>query len=114
MTTSRHTIVTAGTRRSFLVGAAACLLSAPSIVRAKSLMPVRCVIMPIEGPHAGSTISLQPPPQEGFVRRLLFNACNNDLKSGRTESTSIVNGGRLSESEMRALVEYARKDGFPR
>ena len=57
-------------------------------------------------------IDWSPRPQEGFVRRLFFSWCDRNLKSGRTESTFVCNGRRLSESEMRNLVAYARKWGF--
>lgn len=52
------------------------------------------------------------PPQEGFVRRLFFDMCDKDLKAGRAESSMLVNGQPLSESEMLSIVAYARRHGF--
>lgn len=52
------------------------------------------------------------PPQEGFVRRLLFDMCDKDLKAGRPKSSMLVNGRPLSASEMRSIVAYARRYGF--
>jgi len=40
---------------------------------------------------------------------VLFAACDRDLKYGRSESSWIVNGRRLSVNEMRALVDYAER-----
>jgi len=60
---------------------------------------------------ASEPISLPQRPQEGFVRRLLFARCDKDLRNGRTEGPTL-NGRRLSESEMRHLVAYARRHGF--
>jgi hypothetical protein len=97
------------TRRGIFIGAAASLLCAPAIVRAASLMPVRVVIMPIEPPRFDQ---LSEIPHEGLWRRVMFACCDRDLKGGRTESSIIVNGGRLSEHQMRDLVAYARKYGF--
>lgn len=55
--------------------------------------------------------SPKPLPQEGWVRRVLFNACRNALKAGRT-GTVIVNDRPLSDDEMRRLVAYAERHGF--
>ena len=41
------------TRRQFLIGISAALVSAPAIVRAGSLMKVRGIIMPIPGNYYG-------------------------------------------------------------
>jgi len=72
-------------------------------------MPVRGLIMPI---NAVEPVEASLRPQEGFARRLFFSWCDSNLKSGRTESTFYCNGRRLSESEMRNVVAYARKWGF--
>lgn len=37
-------------RRSFLTGLGAALITAPAVVRASSLMPVRGLVMPVEQP----------------------------------------------------------------
>lgn len=49
-------------------------------------------------------------PQEGFVRRMLFDMCDKALKRGSTGP--IMNGRHLTDDEMRKLVAYARKHGF--
>ncbi len=51
-------------------------------------------------------------PQEGQWRRYMFASCERALQAGRTESRFILNDRRLTEVEMRALVEYARRYGF--
>ena len=81
---------------------------------------VKCAALAHEeavgGPFLGAeaTTTFEPCPQEGFVRRLMFHWCNNDLRAGRTESSFEVNGGRLAEDEMRRLVAYAKRHGFLR
>jgi hypothetical protein len=88
------------TRRGVLIGTAASLLCTPAIVRASSLMPVRGLIMPIERPNAG------------FAERLCYSFLDYDLKIGRTESSLLFNGRRLSEGEMRRIVAYGWRHGF--
>jgi hypothetical protein len=97
------------TRRGAFIGATASLLCAPAIVRAAGLMPVRGVILPVE---LRKFEKISEMPQEGFWRRVMFAACDRDLKEGRTESSIIVNYHRLSETEMCDLVAYAQKYGF--
>jgi hypothetical protein len=87
-------LTTAITRRDVLAGAAA-FLSPPAIVRAAGLMPACGATMLIEGLPSASATQFEPRPQEGFVRRLMFNCCNNDLRAGRTESSFVINGKRL-------------------
>ncbi len=78
-------------------------------MRAANLMPVRGLIMPI---NFAETVESSLRPQEGFVRRLFFSSCDSNLKSGHTESNFYCNSRRLSESEMRNVVAYARMWGF--
>ena len=52
-----------------------------------------------------------PQPNEGFVRRVLFAACDKALQAGRAAGP-IVNGQPLTETAMRGLVAYAHGHGF--
>lgn len=100
----KSTITT--TRRGVLVGAAAFLLHPPlSWQQARAERQ-----MPIEGLQSASTTGFDRSAQEGFARRLMFNCCYNDLRTGRTESSFLVNGKRLAESEMRRLTIYAQRE----
>jgi len=54
----------------------------------------------------------ETPQQEGFVRRLLFRWCALDLQAGRCESSFPYTGRKLTVSDMRALVDYAKRLGF--
>jgi len=87
------------TRRGVLLGLTASLLSAPAIVRASSIMPVRRVL-----------ITEPDRPQEGFVRRLWFDACATGLLQGRITVT--INGRHPTLSEAERTVRYALKHGF--
>ena len=90
------------TRRSILIGAAASLLSAPAIVRAASLMPVRRVSFPYG------------PQYAGFVDRLFLHALENSLEAGlRAGRTSIELCGRTIQIDSaRRRVAFARAHGF--
>jgi hypothetical protein len=90
------------TRRSILIGAAASLLSAPAIVRAASLMPVRRVSFPYG------------PQYAGFVDRLFLHALENSLEAGlRAGRTSIELCGRtIQVDSARRRVAFARAHGF--
>ncbi len=52
----------------------------------------------------------EPTPYEGFVRRLLFAACADALRTGC--GAPVVNGQPLTYAHMRRLVAYARRHGF--
>jgi hypothetical protein len=90
------------TRRSILIGAAASLLSAPAIVRAASLMPVRRVSFPYG------------PQYAGFVDRLFLHGLENSLEAGlRAGRTSIELCGRtIPVDSARRRVAFARAHGF--
>jgi hypothetical protein len=90
------------TRRSILIGAAASLLSAPAIVRASNLMPVRRVSFPYG------------PQYAGFVDRLFLHALENSLEAGlRAGRTSIELCGRtIPVDSARRRVAFARAHGF--
>ena len=87
------------TRRGVVLGLTASCLSAPAIVRASSIMPVRRVL-----------ITEPDRPQEGFARRLWFDACASGLVAGRITMT--INGRTPSLSEAERTVRYALKYGF--
>ena len=84
-------------RRSVLLGLAASSLSAPAIVRASIIMPVRRVL-------------LTERPSAGFVQRLFYNWLAADLRGGHM--TTVINGSVVSLSEAERLVGYARKNGW--
>jgi len=97
------------TRRGVLLGFGASLLAAPAIVRASSIMPVRRVLITDPAP-----IAVPERPQEGFVRRLWFDACASGLLQGRI--TVVRNGHMLGHvvtfSDAERTVRYALKHGF--
>jgi hypothetical protein len=70
------------TRRNFLVGASASLLSAPAVVRAASLMPVRNIII--------------DPPYWGFVDRLFA------FRAG-SAATKLIYAGWSAEDAAREM-----------
>jgi len=87
------------TRRGVLLGLTASLLSAPAIVRMSNIMPVRRVL-----------ITEVERPQEGFVRRLWFDACASGLLQGRI--TVAINGRYPTLGEAERTVRYALNHGF--
>jgi hypothetical protein len=86
-----HSLIT---RRSTLIGAAASLLCAPSIVRAANLMPVRRLPFPYG------------PQYAGYCGRLLLHALESNLRTGKMNT--YVNGEIVSESEARRIVKNAQ------
>jgi len=97
------------TRRGVLIGVAASLIFAPAVVHAASLMPVRGLIFPIgrlrwEADHPG-----QPYPWPSILQCWAWDSFRKDLEAGRTESSLICNGRRVSESELRRIVAFARR-----
>jgi hypothetical protein len=85
-------------RRSVLVGASLCVICAPAIVRATSLMLVRELRSPTERLYAG------------FVQRLFLAALYNNLGTGRM--TVNANGKIISEVDARRMVARARVHGW--
>ena len=81
-------------RRSVLVGTGLCVICAPAIVRATSLMLVRELRSPTERLY------------EGFVQRLFLAALHNNLRTGRM--TVNANGRIVSEVDARRVVARAR------
>ena len=92
------------TRRGILIGAVASLISAPAIVRATSLMPVRSLIFPIKR-------SSRLNPLGKFYRRCFYHNLDFDLKTGR--SMSLVENGRIiSVADAHRMVAHARAEGW--
>jgi hypothetical protein len=56
-------------------------------------------------------LSTDAKPHEGFVRRILFDACRPALQT-RPLGSVILNDKRLSEAELRRWVTYAERNGF--
>ena len=95
------------TRRNILIGVFASLVGAPAIVRASSLMPVRCVPLQILTPE------LKTPRTLGEWYQLCFyNNLENALEAGRAMTTVINNGKILSVTEAHRMVARAREKGW--
>ena len=86
------------TRRSIFIGAAALLISAPAIVRATSLMPVRRLPPPFG------------PQTVGFVERLMYQSLASNLRTGRMSTT--LNGKIIPEADARRMVVRAQDYGW--
>jgi hypothetical protein len=86
-------------RRSLLLGLAACSVSAPAVVRASALMPIRRIVIPeVNRPWAG------------YVERLFYNALAANLRRGRI--TVSMNGTIPTLCEAERLVSKARQNGW--
>ena len=86
------------TRRRIIVGAVACLISAPAIVRIGGLMPVRRLPPPF-GPQFA-----------GYCERVMYQALESNLKSGRM--STVLNGKIILEADARRLVARAQDYGW--
>jgi hypothetical protein len=90
------------TRRSIFIGAAASIISAPAIVRATSLMSVRCLTLdralPIGRQYAG------------FCERLMYQSLADNLRADKM--TTVVNGTIVAKADAHRLVAHARKQGW--
>ena len=86
------------TRRRIIVGAAACFITAPAIVRIGGLMPVRRLPPPIGRQFAG------------YCERLMYQALEANLKSGRM--STVLNGKIILEADARRLVARAQDYGW--
>ena len=92
------------TRRSILVGVAASLICAPTIVRAASLMPVRGLPLQFLNPEF-----LNPLGQ--FYRRCFYHSLDSDLRAGR--AMSVRNNEKIiSVAEAHRMVARARAQGW--
>ena len=91
--------MTAMTRRSIFIAAAAALICAPAIVRTTGLMPV-----------PGRPLQFLSPLGE-FYRRCFYRSLENDLRAGRSMST-VIDGKIVSVVEARRMVALARAQGW--
>jgi hypothetical protein len=93
------------TRRNILIGVFASLVGAPAIVRASSLMPVRCVPLQILTPE------LKTPRTLGEWYQLCFyNNLENALEAGRAMRP--IGGKTISVAEGYRIVARAREKGW--
>jgi hypothetical protein len=92
------------TRRNILIGAAAPLICAPTIVRAASLMPVRG--LPIQFLNSEF---LDPLGQ--FYRRNFYHSLDSDLRAGRAMSV-LNNENIISLAEAHRMITRARVQGW--
>jgi hypothetical protein len=92
-------------RRALLTGLGSVIITAPAIVRASSLMPVKVVdwtpLCCAYGPHYA-----------GWVERLGYHHMDHILKTGYTPERAAIFHGGMSEEKMRSAVVYARLHGF--
>jgi hypothetical protein len=102
---------TTATRRALLTGFGSFFVSAPAIVRASSLMPVKVVDWTQLSPPANELRSVEYP-WAGFCERLAYQAMDNILKAGWTPERAARIYGGMSEENMRGAVAYARRHGF--
>ena len=86
-------------RRSLLLGLAAWSISAPAIVRASTLMPIRRIVLP--------EVNL---PWAGYVERVFYNALATNLRRGQI--TVRINGTIPTLCEAERLVSKARQNGW--
>jgi len=91
--------MTAITRRSMVIGAAAAVICAPAVVRATGLMPV-----------PGPPLQFLNPLGE-FYRRCFYHSREADLRAGRSMST-VIDEKVLSVVEARRMVVHARAQGW--
>jgi hypothetical protein len=87
------------TRRIVIFGAAASLISAPAIIRAASLMPVRTL-------QFGAL-----NPEGEFYRSCFYRSLESDLRAGR--AMSVRNNDKIiSIAEAHRMVARARVQGW--
>jgi hypothetical protein len=95
---SRNSLIT---RRSIFIGAAASLLSAPAIVHAANLMPVRRLPFPFGPQHAG------------LVERLYLHALESHLATLKADAASTCFNHRImAVDDARRRVASAQAHGF--
>jgi hypothetical protein len=87
------------TRRGIIIGAAASVIGIPAIVRAASLMAVRC--LPLQRLN----------PEGEFYRRCFYHSLDSDLRAGR--AMSVRNNDKIiSIAEAHRMVAHARAEGW--
>ena len=93
------------TRRSMLIGAAASLICAPSIVRASSLMPIRRVII------EANAFGPKKPICLGFAGSLALFWMKKALERGWDDKVDGPTFGGISETQARNHVAYVKYHG---
>ena len=97
------------TRRTLVVGAAACVICAPAIVRVAGLMPVRG--LPLQLPN----LERKVPRTMGEWHRLCFyEHLEQNLKAGCAVTYGPVGGKAIAVAEARQIVARARAQGWLR
>jgi hypothetical protein len=104
--------MTSISRRTLLTGLGSLVVTAPAIVRASSLMPVKMVDLTLPAPPLNETRQIGGPPWAGFVERLRYHMMDHVLKTGWTPERGASFNGGMSEEQMRRSVAYARRHGF--
>jgi hypothetical protein len=98
---AEHTLIT---RRSIFIGAAASLLSAPAIVRAANLMPVRRLPFP------------NGPQYAGYVDRLFLHSIESSLQDALRRGLTILDQSyyrdEISVESAQRKVAFAQAHGF--
>jgi hypothetical protein len=95
------------TRRHFLVGAFASLISAPAIVQFTNLMPVRSAPLQIwtPGPKTATTLG-------EWYQACFFRSLDHALKSGHAMTCTQADGSLISIREAQRIVSDARAQGW--
>jgi hypothetical protein len=96
-------------RRDLLIGVTASLLCAPAIVRASSLMPIKVVDWT---PLALPAHERGERPSAGWAERVGYQMMDHVLETGWTPERAASFYGGISESKMRSMVAYARRQRF--
>jgi hypothetical protein len=95
------------TRRTLIVGAAACVVCAPAIVRAASMMPVRGLPLQL------SNLERSVPKALGEWYRLCFyHNLEQRLRAGRALAYVPVGGKAIAAADARQMVARARAQGW--
>jgi hypothetical protein len=96
-------------RRSLLTGLALLMIGVPAIVRASSLMPIKVVDWT---PLALPAHERGERPSAGWAERVGYHMMDHVLETGWTPERAASFYGSISESKMRSMVAYARRQGF--
>jgi hypothetical protein len=94
------------TRRNILIGAAASLISAPAIVRAASLMPVRGLRLQLLNPER------KIRTMGDWYQQCFYQNLKNQLRAGRAMTYRPIGGKIISVAEGHRIVAHARAEGW--
>ena len=95
------------TRRTLVVGAAACVICAPAIVRVASLMPVRG--LPLQLPNLDRKV---PKTMGEWYRLCFYEHLEQNLRAGRAMTYGQVGGKPISVAEGHHIIARARALGW--